>query len=328
MMRRIFQVNIGVCMHPVLAEIFGYPIHLYSLMITVGCVAGIWLVGRYSDRVGVDRYLILDLCWWLILGGYLGARLVFMFVNWEHHWYPCVDYQYYNTLNPEANLTGPDCWPLLAVWSGGLVFYGAFIGGFMVLVWFTRKHKLKLLPLADILIPAFTIGQFFGRMGCLAAGCCWGKITTLPWGIQFPRRSMVFHQHLEQNGLSPSDLVSLPIHPTQLYDSLYGLTLFVILSWLRRHKRYHGQVLIWWLLLYPLLRSIVELFRGDSERGFITRVVYEPLNQILGLPAGSTTFLSTSQFISLVVVVLSSIALISIKFYWVKANTNEDLAAT
>jgi phosphatidylglycerol:prolipoprotein diacylglycerol transferase len=300
-------------MHPVLFEIFNYPFYIYSLMITLGCVAGIWLVVRYGKQVGMSQVLLLDLCWWLILGGYLGARVIFMIVNWEDHWYPCVDYEYYNSIRPEAHLESADCWPLMAVWSGGLVFYGAFLGGILVLWWFTKRHKLRLLPLADALMPAFTIGQFFGRLGCLAAGCCWGKVTTLPWGIEFPRGSMVFRQHVEQHLIQVQSPHALPIHPTQLYDSLYGLGLFVALTWIRRHKRYHGQVFMWWLFLYPLMRSLVELFRGDSERGFITRVVYEPLNQLLGLPAGSTTFLSTSQFISLAVVVCSGIGLLVIR---------------
>ena len=300
-------------MHPVLFEIFNYPFYIYSLMITMGCVAGIWLVVRYGKQVGISQILLLDLCWWLILGGYLGARIIFMIVNWEDHWYPCVDYEYYNSIRPDAHLESADCWPLMAVWSGGLVFYGAFLGGFLVLWWFTKRHKVRLLPIADALMPAFTIGQFFGRLGCLAAGCCWGKVTTLPWGIEFPRGSMVFRQHVEQNLLEVHAPHALPIHPTQLYDSLYGLGLFVALTWIRRHKRYHGQVFMWWLFLYPLMRSLVELFRGDSERGFITRVVHEPLNQLLGLPAGSTTFLSTSQFISLAVVFCSGLGLIVIR---------------
>lgn len=292
-------------MHPTLTTLFGYPFHLYSIMITIGCIAGIWLVSRQSKKAGMDQVLMLDLCWWLILGGYLGARLIFMIVNWEHHWYPCFDYEYYNTLYPENALEEGDCWPLMAFWSGGLVFYGAFLGGVAVLIWFTRQHKLKLLPVADILMPAFAIGQFFGRLGCLAAGCCWGKVTDLSWGIQFPKNSMVFRQQIEQKLVSAHDHIALPIHPTQLYDSLYGLGLFVVLSWIQRRKRYHGQVFIWWLFLYPLMRSIVELFRGDKARGFVVEIVYEPLNRFLGLPAESTTFLSTSQFISLQVVVIS-----------------------
>lgn len=293
-------------MYPVLFELFGYPLHIYSLMITIGALAGLALAVRYSKKIGMDHLLILDLCWWLILGGYLGARVVFMLVNWEHHWYPCVDFEYYNqAFSPESPLTGADCWPLLAFWSGGLVFYGAFLGGVGVLWWFARKHGLPLLKTADVLMPSFALGQFFGRLGCLAAGCCWGKPTDLSWGIQFPRRSMVFHQHLEQGLVSAQDALSLPVHPTQLYDSLYGLILFLALSWIRARKRYDGQVFAWWLFLYPLLRSLVELFRGDSERGFVTRVVWEPLNDVLGLPAGSVTFLSTSQFISLVVMALA-----------------------
>jgi len=286
-------------MYPVLFELFGYPLHLYSLMITIGCISGLWLAVSYSKRIGMDHLLILDLCWWLILGGYLGSRVIFMIVNWEHHWYPCVDYEHYNQLNPEAQLTGPDCWPLMAFWSGGLVFYGAFLGGIAVLWWFARKHSLSLLKTADVLMPAFAVGQFFGRLGCLSAGCCWGKPTDLAWGIQFPKRSMVFHQHLERGLVSAQDTLSLPVHPTQLYDSAYGIILFGVLYWIRERKRYDGQVLIWWLFLYPLLRSIVELFRGDSERGFVFKVIHEPLNQLLGLPSESVTFMSTSQFISL-----------------------------
>ena len=301
-------------MHPVLFELFGYPLYIYSLMITLGCVAGIWLVVRYGRQVGINQVLLIDLCWWLILGGYLGARFVFMLVNWQDHWYPCFDYEHYNAIRPNATpLAEADCWPLMAFWSGGLVFYGAFLGGMVVLWWFTRRHKLNLLSIADALMPAFAIGQFFGRLGCLAAGCCWGKVTTLPWGIEFPRGSMVFRQHVEQHLISGRASEALPIHPTQLYDSLYGLGLFIALTWIRRRKRYHGQVFMWWLFLYPLMRSLVELFRGDSERGFVLRVVYEPLNQLLGLPPESVTFLSTSQFISLCVVLCSGISLVVIR---------------
>ena len=292
-------------MHPILFQLWGYPLHLYSLMISAGCLVGLWLAVRHAEKVGINRYIMLDLCWWLILGGYLGARVVFMVVNWEHHWYPCFDYEYYNQLYPEHALQEAQCLPLIAVWSGGLVFYGAFLGGMVVLLWFTHKHKLKLLPIADVIMPAFAIGQFFGRMGCLAAGCCWGKVTDLSWGIIFSNRSMVFRQHLQQGLLTHDASHALPVHPTQLYDSLYGLGLFVVLTWIRRRKRYHGQVFIWWLFLYPMMRSLVELFRGDADRGFMFRVIYEPLNQFLGLPAGSSTFLSTSQFISLSIMLFS-----------------------
>jgi prolipoprotein diacylglyceryltransferase len=160
------------------------------------------------------------------------------------------------------------------------------------------------------MIPYLAVGQFFGRFGCLAAGCCWGKITNLPWGIEFPAGTMAFRQHAQEGLLEAGATHALAIHPTQLYDSFTGLVLLGLLLWIRQRKRYHGHVFIWWMFLYPLMRSTVELFRGDdAERGFVFEYVNEPLNQLLGLPVGSTTFLSTSQFISLCVVVVAGVML-------------------
>jgi phosphatidylglycerol:prolipoprotein diacylglycerol transferase len=302
-------------MFPVLFEIFGYPFHTYSMMIAIGCIAGIWLAARHADRIGIDRNLVLDLCWWLVVGGLLGARIVFMIVNWEHHWYPCVDFAYYNaTYHPDLPLTEATCLPLFNVLSGGLVFYGAFIGGIITLWVFTKKYGVKLLPMADLLIPSFAIGQFFGRLGCLGAGCCWGKHTDLPWGIRFPNGSMPFYQQWEQHLVTVTDLYAKPIHPTQIYDASYGLVLFFFLSWVRDRKKFDGQVLVTWLIAYPLLRSFVEIFRGDSERGFVFKYVSQPLNSFLGLPDQSITFLSTSQFISLMIVLGAIILMLYLSF--------------
>ena len=111
---------------------------------------------------------------------------------------------------------------------------------------------------------------------------------------------MVFSQHAKAGLLEAGAHHSLPVHPTQLYDSLAGLILFCVLIYIRHNKRFHGQVFIWLMFLYPLFRSTVEIFRGDNvERGFLIDLVVEPLNRLLGFEAGSVTFLSTSQFISL-----------------------------
>ena len=296
-------------MHPVLTTIFGQPVHLYAVMIAVGFVVGVWLAVRYGERVGLDRDMMLDLCWWLLVAGLIGSRLAFIIVSWEQYWYPCVDVAHYNTLFPDDVLTEPDCTRLLRFWNGGLVFYGGVIGSILTMVWFLRREGIRFLPVADAIIPSLALGQFFGRLGCIAAGCCWGKPTDLPWAIQFPRRTMVFGQHVDAALLAAAADASLPIHPTQLYDSACGLLLFAVLLWLRQRKRYHGQVFVWWMLIYPVLRSTVELFRGDKERGYLFEVVSPPLNDLLGLPADSITFLSTSQFISLCVVATAVVLL-------------------
>ena len=286
-------------MHPIWFHLFGYPIHLYAVLIATGFVVGIWMAARYGERVGYDRDLILDLCWWILVAGLVGARVLFIVVNWDQYYYPCVDFEHFNALYPAASITEPDCTRLLRFWNGGLVFLGGVLGAILVIIWFMRRERLPMLPMADVLIPSLAIGQFFGRLGCLAAGCCWGKPADLSWGIEFPARSMAFHQHLQQGLLASGATHSLSLHPTQLYDAMVGIVLFGVLTWIRQRKRYHGQVFVWWLFLYPLARSTIELFRGDSDRGFVFEWINEPLNSFLGLPPGSVTLLSTSQLISL-----------------------------
>ena len=297
-------------MHPVLFEAFGYPVHLYAVMIATGFIAGVWLAARYGERVGYDRDLIYDLMWWLLVSGLVGSRIVFIMVNWEQYYYPCVDVAHFNSLFPDNAIEEADCTRLLRFWNGGLVFYGGVIMAMLTMVWFMRREKLPFLPIADVIIPSLAVGQFFGRLGCLSAGCCWGRPTDASWAIEFPRRTLVFRQHLEEGLVDAAATHSHSIHPTQLYDALCGLILFGILIWIRQRKRFHGQVFVWWMLIYPLMRSTVELFRGDdAERGFIIRVVSEPLNDLLGLPEGSAAFLSTSQFISIGMMVTAVIIL-------------------
>ncbi len=300
-------------MHPVWFNLFGYPVHFYAVAMATAFVVGIWLAARYGERVGIDRDLMLDLTWWMLVAGLVGARIAFIAVNWDQYYYPCVDWEYFNAHvnpNPKKALDGPDCTRLLRFWQGGLVFYGGAIGSMLTMVWFMRREKLPVWPIADAIIPSLALGQFFGRLGCLAAGCCWGKPTEVAWGLVFPPRSMARHQHFEQGLLdplihasdAPATIASLPVHPTQLYDALGGLLLFAFLIWFRQRKRFHGHVFLAWLLIYPVMRASVEIFRGDAERGYVFRYVNEGFNAFLGLPKGSATFLSTSQFISVCVV--------------------------
>lgn len=293
-------------MHPVWFELFGYPVHLYAVMIAMGFVVGIWMAARYGERVGLDRDMILDLCWWLLVSGLIGARIAFIVVEWEQYYWPCVDYEYFNQLYPEDAITEPDCTRLLRFWNGGLVFYGGPIAAIITMFWFMRREGQSVWPVADALIPSLAIGQFFGRLGCVAAGCCWGKRSDVPWDIEFPKGSMVYYEQYKAGLLTGHEAHALGLHPTQLYDALAGLLLFAFLVWLRQRKRYHGQVFVWWMFLYPISRTTIELWRGDLERGFLFEVRAESINRLLGLPPESITFLSTSQFISLCVVAVAA----------------------
>jgi phosphatidylglycerol:prolipoprotein diacylglycerol transferase len=163
---------------------------------------------------------------------------------------------------------------VLAFWEGGLVFYGGFIGAALTAWWYMRRHAMPFLAHADTLIPSVAIGHFFGRLGCFCAGCCWGDVAHrhLPWLAKFPPESLAYQTFASRANpaayLAGDRLATLPLHPTQLYESFGELGLFLLLVLVvRPGKRFHGQVLATWLMLYAVLRTVVELFRGDVERG-------------------------------------------------------------
>lgn len=254
------------------------PLHTYGLLIATGFVVGIWLAQREGKRRGQDPEAIADLSFWILVSALIGARVYFILVNWHDYFDPST------FLATTAIGRIPR---VLAVWEGGLVFYGGFIGAVVAAAVYLRRHRMNFLAVADTLIPGLAIGHFFGRLGCFAAGCCWGDVaqSKLPWAASFPPESLAFQTFAGRANpgsfLSADHLHTLPLHPTQLYESFGELGLFAFLVLVvRPRKAFHGQVLATWLLLYAILRSVVESFRGDVERGVV-----------LGLGVGTWTSL-------------------------------------
>jgi len=240
------------------------PLHTYGLLIATAFVVGIWLAQREGRRQGQDPERIADLSFWILVAALVGSRVFFILVNLPDYF-------------------GPGAWVttglgrvprLLAFWEGGLVFYGGFIGAALTAFWYLRRHHMPFLPFADTLIPSVAFGHFLGRLGCFAAGCCWGGTCdpALPWGARFPPESLAYQSFAAREGgarfLASDHLHTLALHPTQLYESLGELLLFAVLVLVvRPRKRFHGQALATWLMAYAVLRTVVETFRGDVERG-------------------------------------------------------------
>jgi len=149
-----------------------------------------------------------------------------------------------------------------------------------------KRYRLPWWKTADACAPGIAIGNFFGRQGCFAAGCCWGKPTTLPWGVKFTEAGHAI------TGV-PTDTY---LHPTQLYESFAMFIVFLFLLWLHKRRRFSGEVILTYALLYSIIRFVIEFFRGD------------PRGDILGLT--TLTGLSTSQIISVVVGVGALVLLI------------------
>ena len=160
---------------------------------------------------------------------------------------------------------------LLAIWEGGLVFYGGFIGAALTAWWYLRRHRMPFLAHADTLIPSVAFGHFLGRLGCFAAGCCWGGVAHahLPWAARFPPESLAYQTFAtaRPGGLprpgpahDPAAPPDAALRVVRRARPLPPAGLVV-----RPRKRFHGQVLATWLLVYAVLRTVVESSAATSS---------------------------------------------------------------
>ena len=246
-------------MYPELFRIGDFPINTYGLLLAIGIVLALFIASRLAARDGLPRERIYDLGLWTIIGGLLGSKILLLLV--------------------EDNVS---FFSLDFLRSGG-VYYGGFLGGFFTLVFLIRWYKLPFWKVADAFAPALALAQSIGRQGCFAAGCCWGKPTDSAVGVHFTEHA---HDYTGVPIYKP-DGSELYLHPTQLYESFSMLIVFGILIYLHRHKRFDGQVLIAYGIIYALVRFTIEFVRDD------------PRGDLFGLT--SLSGLSTSQIISLIV---------------------------
>ena len=247
-------------MHPLLLQIGPIPIHTYGFLIAMGFLAAVATIKRLATRSGLDVERVLDLTFWSLLVGFAGARLLFVITRFSTF--------------------AADPISVFKVWEGGLVFFGGPLACLPFMVWYMRKHRLPFWKTMDALGPGLVIAHAIGRLGCLAAGCCYGKPTGTSFGIKL------------YSDLVDHSLQGIPLHPTQLYESVSLMILYLGLLRIFRTKSFDGQVALTYFMVYPVIRSIVEVFRGDLIRGFVIEDV-----------------LSTSQFISLLMFIVSGIIL-------------------
>jgi phosphatidylglycerol---prolipoprotein diacylglyceryl transferase len=249
-------------------DVFGrtlgpFSLHMYGVLLVAALLAALWLAGRLARRDGLDPIRVQDLGIASIIAGLVGAKLLLVVVDFDQY-----------RASPRA---------LLDVLQSGGVFYGGLLGALPVAWWYIKRHSLPLLPTLDVLAPAVALGQVIGRLGCFAAGCCFGAPSTAPWSVIFESE--------DAHALVGVPL-NVPLHPAQLYESSGALVLLLILLAALKRRKFHGQVAAMYFILYALLRFALEFFRGDLARGTVFGGV-----------------LSTSQFIAIVVVFLTLAAL-------------------
>lgn len=225
-------------MHPELFKLGPFTIHTYGVLVAAGFLLGLGLAVRQAKKDGIPPDKIVDLGFYILLSALIGSRLFYILINASHYLKNPLD--------------------IFKIWEGGLVFYGGLLLAVPTVLWYIKKNSLGVWSIADIFAPSIAIGHAIGRLGCFFAGCCYGKPAEgLTWAVTFT----------DPESLA---IIGVPLHPTQLYESLGEFINFFILITLRKYKSFNGQLFLTYIILYSILRFIVEFFRGDVGRGFIT----------------------------------------------------------
>ncbi len=249
-------------MHPVLFKIGPLTIYTYGFFSALALLTALWFVLYQAKKQELPSEPLLNLFFYSIIAGLVGSRLFYVVL-----YFP---------------LFRDDPLEIFKLWKGGLVFYGGFLAGFAFVLIYVRQQKLPLGKIMDIIAVGTPLAHSVARIGCFFAGCCYGKSCSLPWAVTFTNKdSLAWPLHT-------------PLHPTQLYSSAGNFLIFLVLLLMHRSGKFSGRMIFFYLLLYGLSRSFIELFRGD-ERG---RPIFD--------------FLSTSQTIGLAAAIFAAICLIII----------------
>lgn len=243
-------------MYPILLKFGSFALHSYGLLAAMGFAFATVYLLRQNKKLNpqlISQDNLLNLIFGIIICAVIGARSLFVIVELKN----------FNSI-----------WEIFKIWEGGLVYYGGFILSAAFFIVFARIKKINVLKLLDLFAPAAALGHFFGRLGCFAAGCCYGKPADLPWVVEFT----------SQDSLAPTDI---HLHPTQIYEAGANFLIFLLLYFYSKKSRRNGKVFSLYLILYPAARFTIEFFRfdwrGEMFFGFSISQIISAFLFILGL---------------------------------------------
>ena len=224
-------------MRPELFKIGPLTVHAYGFFLALAFIVGMFISFGYLRRRFVDAYVVFELVLAAAVGGIIGARLFYVLGHWSEF--------------------SASWWEAFRFWNvEGLVFYGGFIFGVAAAAGVIKLRGLSpglILDSGGLAVPA---ALAVARVGCYLNGCCYGKSSGLPWAVTYPLQTQI------NMGMPPN-----PVHPTQIYELLMDVGIFVILLALHRRFRYRGQLMISFIALYALARLVNEFFRYHTKPG-------------------------------------------------------------
>jgi len=226
-------------MHPILFQAGPLTIYTYGVLVAAGVLAGLWYARRQAPHAGLDPEKVWNLGIYMVLAALLLAKVWLVLASWDYY---------------KSN------WRMifsLETFQSGGTFYGGIVGAVLTILLYTHFQKMPLLAVMDTLGAALPLGHAIGRLGCFAAGCCYGKPTSLPWGVTFTSPTAE---------LLAGTPLGVHLHPTQLYEAGVEFLNFLFLIWLGRRQRFAGQIIGSYFILYGAERGTIEFFRGDPGR--------------------------------------------------------------
>lgn len=229
-------------MLPRLFHLGNFSLPTYGLLVSIGVLIGLWISVRNSEKQGINPDHAWNLGILVVLCGIVGAKVLYIVNDWSTY----------------AEHPG-EIFSFSTLQAGG-VFSGGLIGAAIAAVWYIRKHRMPALATWDAFAPGLALGHAIGRVGCFAAGCCFGKPTDHFWGVTFTNPLA--------NQWTGTPL-GHALEPTQLFESAVELANFFILMWLFKRKKFDGQVLGAYLFLYGVARFFLEFIRDDPGRGSV-----------------------------------------------------------
>ena len=215
-------------------HLFGLEIPTFGVMMLVGMVAAFVLLYFNRRRVPFSEDDLLTMALYAIIGGFIGAKLLYWIVEFDQI-----------LANPRF---------LLDTLTAGFVFYGALIVGALAILVFARRRKQPFFGYVDLVAPSFILAQGFGRIGCFCAGCCYGAVCDSPLSVIYPAGS--------------SAPAGVPLLPTQLFESAFCFVFAAVLTAIFRRQKRYGTTTGWYLVGYGVWRFIIEFFRSD-DRGAV-----------------------------------------------------------
>ena len=214
-------------MFPQLFHIGKFFLPTYGLLVSTGVLVGLWISVRNSSKQGINPDDAWNLGVLVVLCGIIGAKILYIVNDWSYY-----------SAHPG------DIFSWSTMQAGG-VFSGGLIGASVAAVWYIRQHRMPALATWDAFAPGLALGHAIGRVGCFAAGCCYGKPTNHFWGVTFT------NPIANQNSYTP---LGIPLEPTQLFEAAVELANFFILMWIFKRKKFDGQVLAAYFILYGIAR--------------------------------------------------------------------------